>query len=554
MAAVVALYLLFTGLYASLGYLGNLEGRIAPYDSVYYYIYLPSLVNDGDLDFGNELARMVGPDWAAHTLTSTGLPGNHWSVGPALLWAPGYLLAHGVTLAANVFGASWPADGYGPQYTIVVYILRSLYAALGLVLTALLVRRFTGFWPALLACAATLAATQLAYYVWPHTALAHAPSFFAVALFYWLYLRKGLCAWTVAAAGLMFLVRWQDLLYAAPLAVDALVGGYRALRGGLLLRWAGRMAGYAVLFVLLCLPQMISWKILYGSFVTVPSTSQKIDFWAMRPWHALFNMSDGLLSWHPVVLLGFVGLGLLWKRDRGLSVRLWLAVLAQLAFIASLQWSSGGSFGMRFFTGGLVLTTLGLGVLLQEFWRRKVLLAGLCALVLLLALFNQLTLYQYQHGLIPHSEPLTWKQYVADKFRLGAVRRAEAHFRLGRELLLAGSKEGFYQQMLRANALDPGEEKRMLALGMGALFMGDYAEASETFASLRRMRPDVPLYVRAVAAFAFASGDRDTGTRLLRELPGKQRETLLRALESGGSMLGRDFEENVFKRLSELQY
>src|SRR5262249_6294906 len=76
-------------------------------DGIYYFVYLPSLVFDGDLDFENDY-RAFGLDvnraWQLARSLGTGLPANHWPVGTAMLWAPMYLLAHGLALCLNQAG------------------------------------------------------------------------------------------------------------------------------------------------------------------------------------------------------------------------------------------------------------------------------------------------------------------------------------------------------------------------------------------------------------------------------------------------------------------
>ena len=132
---VVACYLGLTALYFLLGYMGDWGGRLAPVDSAYYYMYLRSLFFDGNLDFSNEVGRLFGEAFVRQTLIpATGLPGNNWSVGPAIFWLPFFLLAHGATLLANSFGAD---PGRGRLFGA----LSCLYLGGGIRCTALL-----GFW------------------------------------------------------------------------------------------------------------------------------------------------------------------------------------------------------------------------------------------------------------------------------------------------------------------------------------------------------------------------------------------------------------------------
>ena len=547
-AIVIAAWVLLTGLYAGLGYLDNLGQRIAPVDSAYYYMYLPSLFEDGDIDFKDEVTQTMGAERAAATVTATGMTDNHWPVGPALLWAPAYLLAKAASWIAGL-----PDHGFAPHYQGAVYVVGALYGLAGLLLLAGSLRRFMEPWPAGIACLFVMCCTQLAYYLWPLTAMAHALSFFSVALFFWVWLRTGCGVWSVLAAALVFMVRWQDILYALPLAVEGLTQAGPAFRRGVrgVGRWIARMSGLAAVFLLACLPQWVVWKILYGDFITLPPHSQKIDLLRLHPMQTLFSLADGLLSWHPAIVIGLAGLALLWKRDRSLAWKVWLAVGAQLIFISSLQWSSGDSFGLRFFTSGLVYAALGLGLLLQALWERRAIRNALCAVLFVCAVWNQLLVYQYMYRLVPHAGALTAKHYFSDKFHLGAVRRAEEAYLQARERFMRGDMRGFYALAQRSQSLDPDEEKRVLALAMGALYNQDLAQARTAFSRLHESNPGIELYNHALAAFALARGV--DARRYVDALPEKQSQAMLQRQRDGLPLLDDAFLQDVLQRLSDLQ-
>ena len=62
-------------------------------DGIFYYTPLHSLVVDGDLDFANEY-RVLGAPAGYFQRTETGRLPNNFSIGPALLWLPWFVLAH----------------------------------------------------------------------------------------------------------------------------------------------------------------------------------------------------------------------------------------------------------------------------------------------------------------------------------------------------------------------------------------------------------------------------------------------------------------------------
>ena len=87
-------------------------------DGFGYYIYLPSLVIDGDLDLSNQLAHQAEqPDqkWYEH-VEATQRPGNCFQVGCAVLWAPFFLAAHGTCLALSAAGSCCAASRSGSVF------------------------------------------------------------------------------------------------------------------------------------------------------------------------------------------------------------------------------------------------------------------------------------------------------------------------------------------------------------------------------------------------------------------------------------------------------
>ena len=50
--------------------------------------------------------------------TSTGYVGNHFTVGPAMLWVPFLIVAHLIVLLCNALGAHIGADGFSSPYLV----------------------------------------------------------------------------------------------------------------------------------------------------------------------------------------------------------------------------------------------------------------------------------------------------------------------------------------------------------------------------------------------------------------------------------------------------
>ena len=134
------------------------------------------------------------------------------------------------------------------------------------------------------------------------------------------------------AAGLATAVRNQNAMLVVFPCLELLWGFVRALRG----RGPGSPAqtvGHGVLLALgafvAFLPQMLVWRAVFGAFLLVPqqvSLGVGFDWTSPHLWDALFS-SRGPFVWHPVLLLGLIGLAPLYRRraaagpDAGLEHR-----------------------------------------------------------------------------------------------------------------------------------------------------------------------------------------------------------------------------------------
>src|SRR5213079_848613 len=74
--------------------------------------------------------------------TETGHISNLFSIGPALLWAPFLLAAHGIVLLCNAYGAHIPADGFSFPYLLAMALGTAIYGFLGLLFSYSLARKY----------------------------------------------------------------------------------------------------------------------------------------------------------------------------------------------------------------------------------------------------------------------------------------------------------------------------------------------------------------------------------------------------------------------------
>jgi hypothetical protein len=417
--------------------------KISGVDPISYFSVTHSLLFDRDLDLRNQYDRMIavrghGSGWFA-TVPETGRPGSPFAIGYSLLALPFLALGH----AGDVLTGG-PADGYSGLALACFFLANVFYTALGLALLFLFYRDAGGARPgvALGVALALWPATTLAYYSF--SPMSHATSFFATSLFLWSFWRARDCEsvsrWLGfgAAAGLMFLVRWQDVVFGlVPLAFE--VERLRRARPRFPAPVVRARLAFAAAFALAILPQLLEWKTIYGSFLAVP---QGPDFFELPPRHVLqvlLSSNHGWFTWTPITLLGVAGLAFGLRQQRLLAGSALLAIAAQVLLIGSLSynWNGQGGFGMRILTSAVPLTGLGVVFLLaheRALVRRAAALAGLASVLWALAFGAQ-----YRLDLVPKNDWLTASELVLDKVafsrawaRRDAARAAEAELEEGR--------------------------------------------------------------------------------------------------------------------------
>jgi hypothetical protein len=285
------------------------------------------------------------------------------------------------------------------------------------------------------AAAGIILATSLGFYVWAHGSMSHAVSFFFAAASV-LTLER---AWTRHGAfdavmlgvwsGLLTVTRYQDVTWGAVFGLG-LVGFWtsaapppvthkRVLRN----RWEAGVA-FAIGVVIPFIPQMIVWKALYGSYLSgpLPYTDGRMGDWEPWPTHllgVLWSERGGAFAWHPVLLLGL--LGLLCARE-GLAPAMRTVALVGLALqvwlVASWSWWWGGSsFGNRFFVSAYPCLALGLAEFLSALRRRGPVWVG-PALVAALVVWNCGLLVQFGTDMIPRDrgEGGRWATVIRQQF------------------------------------------------------------------------------------------------------------------------------------------
>ena len=412
-------------------------------DGVGYYAYLRSPLIDHDLRFENDylaanesfvLARV---DAQGHLLpymyTRTGYVENHFTVGPAILWAPVMIVVHGAVLLADQFGARIPANGFSRPYIVSIALTTACYGFLSLFLSFQIARKYIDQQWAFLATIGIWLASSLPVYMYFNPSWSHALSAFAVALFIWYWdhtqLRRTIGQWAILGlmAGLMgnvyypniFLLIFPglELIYLLRMEVSDSNPGRRPL-----LKLVTRGALFGGVFAVSLLPTFITRHIIYGS-------AFETGYPGIRTWHwtspallkVLFSSDHGMFSWTPILILATIGLLFLSKTNVLLGVGSLSTFLIYYFFIAAYpDWDGLSSYGNRFFVSLTPIFILGLAALLSTFssWVGKTSRAAFLStsVIVLFIVWNMGLIFQWGTHLVPARGPISWRQMLDNQF------------------------------------------------------------------------------------------------------------------------------------------
>lgn len=357
-------------------------------DGVGYYAYIRSFGIDGDLQFANEFdkTRSPLPSIAVFPVYEpTGYTINAWSVGPALIWAPFWYIAHGVTLLINFFGGNWKVDGYTIPYKALTTFSSSLAGLGTLYGIYLFLLRWFRQPIALLTTITLYLGSNWLYYTqvagsYPHSLT----GFFAILMV--------ITSWKIIDApipstrqwvyfglstGALILCYWMNILIGIyPLGI-VIYKFWPVLRrkdwihgklylGGVLL---SIVSGIAMLA-----PQFITWQYLYRSWFTVYIQSGHFTTMNFQFIPYLFGPLYGMLWWTPAFFVAI--LGSFWFAIK----RPWPGVLFLVTMIVFISynagipdWDGSGGFGFRRIISLLPFFAIGLATIFHALHRWRLL-------------------------------------------------------------------------------------------------------------------------------------------------------------------------------------
>lgn len=367
-------------------------------DGVGYYMYLPSLFISGT--FGDE------PADERNIITTQHGSLSRYSVGTAVAIFPFFSVA---CLYYELSGGSY--HGFEPGFHNAVLVAATFYFLLGLYLFSFLLKRFThSSWTiAWILIALALGSNALIYTI-QSPSFSHIYSFCAITGFL-LAVRKFIETsrtkyFLIASLlfGFVLLLRQFNglILFAVPfLAVswDEFVSFLKTVFSDLILLVSGISCALAVAGI-----QQLLWFVQTGEFVLWGYGNDGFYFSSPAFAEVLFSFRKGLFIYTPVLILVFLGLIPLFKKNkyRFYSFTAYFLVLTYL--ISSWwMWYYGSSFGQRPFMEyfGLLFIPL---VYLIDFISRLIFKIIWVFCILITAGLNFIQSYQYRNAIIGNAD------------------------------------------------------------------------------------------------------------------------------------------------------
>jgi len=400
------------------------RGNIISWDTFGYYLYLPAtfIHNDPGL-FDTGFVEEALENYKGSVTFYQASPGPKggmiikYSPGLALLFLPGFALAHMVAMAS-----AFPADGFSLPYQYSIFFTSLLFALFGLfTIRKLLLKFFSDLIVALL-LALLFAGTNL-FYVSVNHALVHNFLFALYALLLWLVMHwhetpnTRLSVFLGLTMGLIIVIRPSDAIC---VLIPLLWGVFKKES----LKWKVKLVakhlrqifiGFLTMTIPI-LPQLIYWKVFTGSFLyySYDNPGEGLDFLIPNTWDVLFSFRKGWLIYTPVMIFAIYGFKYVYEKRRDLFFPLAIFAAINLYLVSSwTTWWYAGSFGHLAMVQSYAIMALPLGYFLvsikdmKKIWRQ--------ALIFLLGFFLLLNLFQtwqYFNGII-HPDSMTKPYYKA---------------------------------------------------------------------------------------------------------------------------------------------
>ncbi len=415
-------------------------------DGIGYYSPLRSLLFDGNLkvlnehEFYSQSASIFG---GAVRSGGEAVEYSKYTLGLGLVLLPFLGIGHLVALILGFFGVNIEANGLTWPYEL-FYCLGSISLGItGLWLSYRTAKHYFSQTASAIAVGGIWFASPLTYYLLIEVSMSHAVSQFLISLFLYFCITKNwqkngqLQLLLGGILGIATFVRPQDILFIIVPILIGWLGIEKNLNDPIkkvnfrdLFKFkSSYLKAIALIFlvtILMQLPQILIYIWQYGGLNHIPyleegkarGYSGSFNWFQPQILNVLLSGYRGLFTWHPLILLAIIGLGIISKKIPHLAWILFIAFGLQVYVISAWWcWWQGASVGGRMFANCSLIFIFGLAALWDNFaskQRKK----WAITISLFLIFWNILIILQYQSGLIPAEAPVTLIQLFQNQFRV----------------------------------------------------------------------------------------------------------------------------------------
>lgn len=386
-----------------------------------YHLYSPAIFIYRDLknlEFYNLIDIMYAPTGVPIRYSIADQPEGYsvlkYPAGVSIIQLPFFFLSYLFCKINPVY----PNTGYSIPYQLGVAFSTVFYTTLGLyVLSKLLLKKFSDF-TTFLTLLITSLGTNLAFY----TALS--PGFSHNYLFCINAILMLLCSQNYESASIKRFAFMGFLVGLSILSrpLEGLILLFVFFYGISNLSELGKRISFfltnikkTLVFIFSILAvvsvQFCYWKYVTGNWLYYSYGDEKFIF---NDWHlidGLFSYKKGWLVYSPLVLFSFLGIIILYNKQREYFIPLLIYLLFSLYFTFTWwKWYYSGSFGARSMIHSLALLSVPLAYFIQFVINKKILKPVFIILVIIGISLSVFQTIQYQFGII-HYEYMDKKSY-----------------------------------------------------------------------------------------------------------------------------------------------
>ncbi|QNA43778.1 hypothetical protein [Lacibacter sediminis] len=369
-------------------------------DALGYYLYLPTafiynntghpetLPTDNGID--PIVTNYVTDMYAQSGKSAKGYFVNQYTYGTAFFELPFFTVAHVIAKLTN-----GEANGFSKTYSNAIRFSSIAYLLLGLFFLFRSLLLFVDRNTAIITTCIVLIGTNLFWFSFYQSGMAHNLLFFLYALLLFLTIRVHqkpsllLFVVTGLTAGFISIIRPSDILC---LLIPVMYGIYNRASFTEKVQFIRKNAVYigiaALCFLLPIIPQMLYWKKYGGSFFYDSYVNQKFDFLHPHIFEGLFGFKNGWLAYTPIMFFAFVGL-VFAKRFRKVQL-LFLTLLPLYIYIIYSWWCYNyiNGFGSRPMIHLYPLLAIPLATLINTSTKQIVMQVSLWVLLLFCCFVN----------------------------------------------------------------------------------------------------------------------------------------------------------------------